>query len=411
MRVGVTRESRAGERRVAATPETVEQLTKLGLEVVVERGAGVESGISDASYKAAGASIAATLELGKLDVLLHVRPLSVATAKALKKGTLTIGLGSPSTELPTVAALAAGNVTSFALELIPRISRAQSMDALSSQALVGGYRAVIEAITRYPRFFPLYMTAAGTIPPAKVLVLGAGVAGLQAIGTAKRLGARVSANDIRAASADEVRSMGGTFINLDLDTAADGTGGYAKELAEDRAQRQRDLLAPHIAASDVLITTAAIPGRAAPLLVTTDMVKGMRAGSVVVDMAAESGGNVEGVIAGKDVDIAVDGGTVTLVGLQDAPSAVASDASRLYAKNVSNLLALMTKDGVVAPDYTDEVVSGACLTRDGDVTHEPTANALAEMKAPAKKAPAKKAPAVKKAPTASKTPTTKKGAK
>lgn len=409
MRVGVTREQRAGERRVAATPETVEQLTTLGLEVVVEKGAGVESGISDAAYKHAGAAIAPTLALGKLDVLLHVRPLSEATAKALRKGAVTIGMASPSTELPTVSALAKAGVTSFALELIPRISRAQSMDALSSQALVGGYRAVIEAIARYPRLFPLYMTAAGTIPPAKVLVLGAGVAGLQAIGTAKRLGARVSANDIRAASADEVRSMGGTFINLDLDAAAEGTGGYAKELAEDRAKRQRELLAPHIASSDVLITTAAIPGRAAPLLVTTDMVKGMRAGSVVIDLAAESGGNVEGVVAGKDTPVTVDGGTVTLVGLKDAPSAIPSDASRLYAKNVANLLALMTADGTVAPDYTDEVVSGACLTRDGTVVHEPTANALAEKRAPAKKAPAKKAPA-KKPATAAKAATTRKGA-
>lgn len=378
MQVGVTRELRAGERRVAATPETVAQLAALGLEIVVEKGAGVESGYSDAAFKDAGASIAAKLPLGKLDVLVHVRPLGTETVKALKKGAVTIGLASPSTELPTVAALAAGHVTSFALELIPRISRAQSMDALSSQALVGGYRAVIEAVSRYPRFFPLYMTAAGTIPPAKVLVLGAGVAGLQAIGTAKRLGARVSANDIRAASADEVRSMGGTFINLDLEAAADGTGGYAKELAEDRAQRQRDLLAPHIAASDVLITTAAIPGRAAPLLVTTDMVKGMRPGSVVVDLAAESGGNVEGVVAGEDVSVTVDGGTVTLVGVKDAPSAIPSDASRLYAKNVANLLALMTADGTVAPDFDDDVIGGACLTRDGRVVHEPTANALAE---------------------------------
>ncbi|MCC6270585.1 MAG: Re/Si-specific NAD(P)(+) transhydrogenase subunit alpha [Microbacteriaceae bacterium] len=400
MQVGVTRELRAGERRVAATPETVAQLVALGLDVLVEKGAGVESGYSDAAYKEAGATIGATLPLGKLDVLVHVRPLSTATVKSLKKGAVTIGLASPSTELPTVSALAAGSVTSFALELIPRISRAQSMDALSSQALVGGYRAIIEALTRYPRFFPLYMTAAGTIPPAKVLVLGAGVAGLQAIGTAKRLGARVSANDIRAASADEVRSMGGTFINLDLETAAEGTGGYAKELAEDRAKRQRDLLAPHIAATDVLITTAAIPGRAAPLLVTTDMVKGMRAGSVVVDLAAESGGNVEGVVAGKDVAVTVDGGTVTLVGLQDAPSAVPSDASRLYAKNVANLLALMTADGTVAPDFTDEVISGACLTRDGNVVHEPTANALAEKKTPT---------ATKKPTPATKAATTKKG--
>ncbi|MEO7148223.1 MAG: NAD(P)(+) transhydrogenase (Re/Si-specific) subunit alpha, partial [Terrimesophilobacter sp.] len=289
-------------------------------------------------------------------------------------------MASPATELPTVAALAEAKVTSFALELIPRISRAQSMDALSSQALVAGYRAVLEAAARYPRFFPLYMTAAGTIPPAKVLVLGAGVAGLQAIGTAKRLGARVSANDIRAASADEVRSMGGTFINLELDTAAEGTGGYAKELAEDRAKRQRDLLAPHVASSDILITTAAIPGRAAPLLVTTDMVAGMRPGSIVIDLAAESGGNVEGVVAGEDVAVPVEGGTVTLVGLKDAPSAIPSDASRLYAKNVANLLALMTTDGEVTPDFTDEVVAGACLTKDGTVVHQPTADALASAK-------------------------------
>jgi NAD(P) transhydrogenase subunit alpha len=391
---------------VAATPETVQQLTALGLEVVVEKGAGEASGYSDAAYKDAGASIAAKLALGGLDVLLHVRPLSPATAKALKKGAVTIGLGSPFSELPTVAALAKAGVTSFALELVPRISRAQSMDALSSQALVGGYRAVLEAAIRYPRFFPLYMTAAGTIPPAKVLVLGAGVAGLQAIGTAKRLGARVSANDIRAASADEVRSMGGTFINLDLDAAAEGTGGYAKELAEGRAQRQRDLLAPHVAAADILITTAAIPGRAAPLLVTKKMVQGMRAGSVVIDLAAESGGNVEGVVAGQDTPVTVEGGTVTLVGLQDAPSAIPSDASRLYAKNVANLLALITADGKVAPDYSDEVVAGACLTRDGDVVHEPTAQALATPAKPA----ARKAPA-KKTTTKATSPTTKKAAK
>lgn len=391
---------------MAATPETVHQLTALGLEVVVEKGAGEASGYSDAAYRDAGATISAKLALGGLDVLLHVRPLAPATAKALKKGAVTIGLASPSSELPTVQALAKAGVTSFALELVPRISRAQSMDALSSQALVGGYRAVLEAAQRYPRFFPLYMTAAGTIPPAKVLVLGAGVAGLQAIGTAKRLGARVSANDIRAASADEVRSMGGTFINLDLDAAAEGTGGYAKELAEDRAQRQRDLLAPHVAAADILITTAAIPGRAAPLLVTKKMVQGMRAGSVVIDLAAESGGNVEGVVAGQDTPVTVEGGTVTLVGLQDAPSAIPSDASRLYAKNVANLLALITADGKVAPDYSDEVVAGACLTRDGDVVHEPTAQALATPAKPA----ARKAPA-KKTTTKATSPTTKKAAK
>lgn len=380
MRVGVTRESRTGECRVAATPETVGQLVALGLHVVVNAGAGVKSGYADAAYKDAGASIAKTLALGTLDVLLHVSPLSPETAKGLKKGAVTIGFASPASELPTVTALEAAGVTAFALELVPRISRAQSMDALSSQALVAGYRAVLEAAVRYPRFFPLYMTAAGTIPPAKVLVLGAGVAGLQAIGTAKRLGARVSANDIRAASADEVKSMGGTFISLDLDAAAEGTGGYAKELAEDRAKRQRELLAPHVAATDILITTAAIPGHAAPLLVTKDMVAGMRAGSVVIDLAAESGGNVEGVVAGKDTEITVADGTVTLVGLQDAASAIPFDASRLYAKNVANLLALMTADGVVTPDFTDEVIAGACLTKEGSVVHEPTAQALGTKK-------------------------------
>ncbi len=381
MQVGVRREQRAGERRVAATPETVQQLTALGLDVVVQSNAGAAAGYGDAAFAAAGASIVSELPAETLDVLLHVRPLEPEAAARLRPGTITIGFASPASELPGVGALAAAGVTSFALELVPRISRAQSMDALSSQSLVSGYRAVLEAALRYPRFFPLYMTAAGTIPPARVLVLGAGVAGLQAIGTAKRLGARVSANDIRAASADEVASMGGTFIHLDLDTrtadaAAEGTGGYARELGQDRAKRQRALLAPHVAAADVLITTAAVPGRAAPLLVTAEMVAGMRAGSVVVDLAAESGGNVEGVIAGRDLQIPVEGGSVTLVGLQDAASAMPSDASRLFAKNVANLLALMTADGKVVPDFDDDVVAGACLTHGGCVVHAATADAL-----------------------------------
>ena len=381
MQVGVRRERRAGERRVAATPETVQQLRALGLDVAVESGAGAEAGYGDAAFAAAGASIVPELTAASLDVLLHVRPLEPETAGRLRPGTITIGFASPGSELPGVGALAAAGVTSFALELVPRISRAQSMDALSSQSLVSGYRAVLEAALRYPRFFPLFMTAAGTIPPARVLILGAGVAGLQAIGTAKRLGARVSANDIRAASADEVASMGGTFIHLDLDArTAEGSGGYARELGEDWAKRQRALLAPHVAAADVLITTAAIPGRAAPLLVTTDMVAGMRAGSVVVDMAAESGGNVEGVLAGRDLQVPVDGGSVTLVGLQDAASAMPSDASRLFAKNVANLLALMTTDANVVPDFDDEVVAGACLTHGGSVRHAATAEALEALK-------------------------------
>ena len=374
MKVGIQRERRIGERRVAATPETVKQLTGLGMTVAIEAGAGEESGYSDDAYRTAGASVEPSIDLASVDVYAHVRPLEPERAAALRRGAITVGLASPASELDTVRALADAGVTSFALELVPRISRAQSMDALSSQALVAGYRAVLEAATRYPRFFPLYMTAAATIPPAKVLVLGAGVAGLQAIGTAKRLGARVSANDIRPASADEVASMGGTFINLELE--AEGAGGYARELSTDSAERQRQLLSPHVAEADILITTAAIPGRAAPLLVTTDMVKGMKPGSVVVDLAAESGGNVEGVVSGQDTLIEVEGGHVTLVGLADAPSTIPADASRLYAKNVANLLALMAVEGRVEPDFEDEVVAGACLTHDGVVRHPQTASAL-----------------------------------
>ncbi len=377
MKVGIARERRAGERRVAATPETVAQLSALGLGVLIETGAGTAASHADQTYTDAGGSVVAELPLEDLDVFLHVRPLSPELVSRLRPGAITVGLASPSTEVPTVVALAEGGVTAFALELIPRISRAQSMDALSSQALVAGYRSVIEAAMRFPRFFPLYMTAAGTIPPARVLVLGAGVAGLQAIGTAKRLGGRVSAYDVRPASADEVTSMGGTFVHLDLD-AIEGAGGYARELSQDRAERQRELLTPHVAAADVLITTAAIPGRPAPLLVTNDMVAGMKPGSVVIDLAAESGGNVEGVIAGQDVAVPTreGGGTVALHGLKDAASAMATDASRLYAKNVANLLALVVKNGQRDLDFADEVVAGACLTHDGIIRHSPTAELL-----------------------------------
>lgn len=378
MRVGIARERRTGERRVAATPETVRQLAGLGLEVLVEHGAGEASGHSDGSYEQGGATVVDELALGDLDVLLHVRPLDPSTPARLRRGAVTVGLASPSTELPTVRALRDAGVTSFALELVPRISRAQSMDALTSQALIAGYRCVLEAAMRLPRFFPLYMTAAGTIPPAKVLVLGAGVAGLQAIGTAKRLGARVSANDVRPASADEVASMGATFVHLDLETA-EAAGGYAKELGADRAALQRQLLAPHVADADVLITTAAIPGKPAPMLVTADMVAAMRPGSVVVDLAAESGGNVEGSVAGQDVVVrtASHDGSVTIVGMKDAASSMPADASRLYAKNVANLLELMTSDGSVAPDFGDVVVMDACLTHAGEVRHPPTIEAIA----------------------------------
>jgi NAD(P) transhydrogenase subunit alpha len=386
MNVTVRTEPEPGERRVAATPDSVRHLVSAGLGVTLQKGAGNAAGYFDAEYVAAGATLVPSIDLAKCEVLLHVRPLSIADVRKLPKTVITVGLASPASNLAVVDELRKRGVTSFALELVPRISRAQSMDALTSQALVSGYRCVLEAAIRLPRFFPLYMTAAGTIPPASVVVLGAGVAGLQAIATAKLLGAKVSAYDVRAASADEVRSMGGTFITLELETA-DGAGGYATELAAGRAKRQQDLLAPYLAQADVIITTAAIPGRPAPRLVTKSMLAGMRPGSVIVDLAAESGGNVEGSTPGKDVEIRLAaGGSVTLVGMKDAPSTMAYDASRLYARNVSNLIALMTVDGRVQPDFADEVVDGACLTRDGTVNHAPTLAALEAESAPKKAA-------------------------
>lgn len=379
MIVGVLKEPIQGEKRVAATPDSVKQLVGTGLKVTVQKGAGVEAGYTDEDYKAAGAAVSPNVDLAKVDVLAHVRPLAPAVIKKLTKGTITVGLFSPASEAEAVKALRDAHISSFALELVPRISRAQSMDALTSQALVAGYRCVLEGAMRLPRFFPLYMTAAGTIPPATVLVLGAGVAGLQAIATAKRLGSKVMAYDVRAASADEVRSMGGTFIELELDAAAEGAGGYAKELAADRVKRQQELLTPYVTGADIIITTAAIPGRPAPRLITATMMKNMRPGSVIIDLAAESGGNVEGSKPGADVFVSVgkSGGQVTLVGMKDVPSSMAYDASRLFAKNISNLVELMTKDKKVTPDFEDEVVAGACLTHAGEVRHEPTAEALA----------------------------------
>ncbi len=378
MQIAIRREPIEGERRVAATPATAAHYVSGGYEVVVERGAGALAGYPDEAYVDAGATLVDRVDLAAADVLAHVRPLDAATVAALRPGAVTVGFAAPAGSLDTVAALAERGVTAFSLELVPRISRAPSMDALTSQALIAGYRCVLEAATRFPRFFPLYMTAAGTIPPAKVLVLGAGVAGLQAIATAKRLGAKVSAYDVRSASADEVRSMGGTFIHLDLDENADAAGGYAKELAADRAARQRELLAPHVHAADIVITTAAIPGRPAPRLITADMLTGMSAGSVIVDLAAESGGNVEGSVAGVDTPVAVAGGAVTIVGMKDPASTMAFDASRLLAQNIAQLIGLMTVDGALTPDFDDEVVAGACLTHDGAVRHEPIAQAVAE---------------------------------
>ena len=358
MRVGVPAERRTGERRVALVPDAVPKLTGVGLDVVVEAGAGRHSFASDDAYREAGAEVVDGDVLADSDVVLTVSPLTVDQARTLRPGTITAGFLPVDAHQELLDICRDRDVLAFAMEQVPRISRAQSMDALSSQALVAGYRAALVAATRLPRFFPLFMTAAGTVAPAKVLVLGAGVAGLQAIATARRLGAVVEAYDVRPASADEVRSMGARFIDLGLE-ALEGAGGYAREMAQERAERQRELLTPYVAASDAVITTAAVPGRPAPLLVTTAMVETMRPGSVVVDLAAESGGNCELSRPGEDVEHR----GVTVWGGRDVPSEMPVHASQLYSRNLVNLLLLMTSGGKVEPDFDDEIVAASCVTR------------------------------------------------
>ncbi|MGN6523326.1 MAG: Re/Si-specific NAD(P)(+) transhydrogenase subunit alpha [Actinomycetes bacterium] len=356
MQVGVPREVRPGERRVALVPDAVSRLVSAGLDVAVERGAGQHVYVSDTDYADAGATRVDDA-LTTSDVVLHVSPPTLDQVGRLREGATTLGFLSPSTNAELLSALERRRVRALAVELVPRISRAQSMDALSSQALVSGYRCALVAAERLPRFFPLYMTAAGTVPPAKVLVLGAGVAGLQAIATAKRLGAVVEAYDVRPSSADEVRSMGATFVDLGLD-ALEGSGGYAREMTQDRARRQQELLAPFVAASDALITTAAVPGRPAPRLVTAEMVRGMKPGSVVVDLAADTGGNVEGSVHGEQVWV----DDVLIWGGRDVPSQLPVHASALYARNLVNLLALMTTNGAVDPTVDDEIIQAALVT-------------------------------------------------
>jgi len=369
VKIAVARDTREGETRVALVPELVGKLTGLGYRVAVQPAAGEGALHSDQEYADAGAEVS---EDALLDAALvvSVNPLDPVTVRGLTPGTATMSFLPVNQSLDLVADLRDGGITSFAMELVPRISRAQSMDALSSQALVAGYRCAIVAAGLLRSFFPLNMTAAGTVPPAQVVVLGAGVAGLQAIATAKRLGAVVKAYDVRAAAAEEIRSMGAVAIELELETL-EGAGGYAREMTEERAQRQRELLAPYIAGADALITTAAVPGRTAPVLVTHDMVEQMGPGSVVVDLAAESGGNVEGSVPGRVVRI----GHAQVWGGANVPGQMPGPASRLYAQNIVNLVTLMTvtsDDGAAfAPDFDDEIVAGACVTHDGTVRHEP----------------------------------------
>ena len=367
MRIAVAKEIRSGEARVALVPDIISKLTKAGLEVVIEAGAGVASGFPDSEFSAAGAIVKSGNVISDADVIASVTALTPDQMKSLKKGALTISFLSPTTSVDSIDAAASAGVTALSLELVPRISRAQSMDALTSQALCAGYRASLVAAELSPRFFPLLMTAAGTVTPAQVVILGAGVAGLQAIATAKRLGAVVSAYDVRPSSADEVKSMGAKFITLELE-ALEGAGGYAREMTEERAAKQRELLTPYLAAADVLITTAAVPGRPAPRLVTSAMVFAMKSGAVIVDLAAETGGNVEGSKPGETITTS---NGVVIWGGKDVPSQLPYHASMLFSRNVVNLLLLMTKSvdskptGDVIPDFSDEIIDSATLTHGG----------------------------------------------
>ena len=367
MRVAVPREIRDGEKRVALVPDIINKLTKLGYEVVVESGAGAHAQATDELFTAAGATVKSGNVISDADVILSVTSLTPAQIGTLKKGAVTISFLSPVTATDSIDAAVKAGVTAFSLELVPRISRAQSMDALTSQALCAGYRAALVGAELSPRFFPMLMTAAGTVTPAQVLVLGAGVAGLQAIATARRLGAVVSAYDVRPSSADEVKSMGATFIDLELE-ALEGAGGYAREMTEERAAKQRELLTPYIAKSHVVITTAAVPGRAAPRLMTAAMIDAMEAGTIIVDLAAETGGNAE---SSKPGEIVTTAKGVQIWGGKDVPSQLPFHASSLYSRNVVNLLTLMTtpaKDGekvALNIDFTDEIIDKAALTHAG----------------------------------------------
>ena len=375
MKLAIAKERRANESRVAATPDTVKRLKGLGLDIVVEAGAGAGASISDEAYAAAGASIApdAAAAVQDADIVLKVsRPMTSAEGtdevQAMKRGAVLVAMLDPYRNRDLVKALAAQGVTAFAMELVPRITRAQSMDVLSSQANLAGYKAVLDATSEFGRAFPMMMTAAGTIAPAKVFVMGAGVAGLQAIATARRLGAVVSATDVRPAAKEQVESLGASFVMVESEETkqAETSGGYAKEMSEDYKRKQAALVAEHIKKQDVVICTALIPGRPAPKLVSADMVRSMKPGSVIVDLAVENGGNCELAEAGK----VVDANGVKIIGWTNVPGRIAVDATALYARNLFNFLGIIVaKDGTLKIDPEDEIIKGSLLTRDGRVVH------------------------------------------
>ncbi|MGA3151275.1 MAG: Re/Si-specific NAD(P)(+) transhydrogenase subunit alpha [Streptosporangiaceae bacterium] len=390
MKVAVVKEAAAGERRVALVPDAVRKLRAAGVDVLVETGAGAGAWLSDDSFADAGASIVSRDEALSADVVLLVGKPDSETITKLRRGQALIGLLAPLTDPDLAARLAAAGVTAISMDMIPRtLPRAQPMDALSSQANIGGYKAALIAADAYGRFFPMLITAAGTARPARVLVLGTGVAGLQAIGTARRLGALVSAYDVRPETRTEVESLGGTFIELKSVGSASGEGGYARALTEEERQAQQDELAGHIARHDVVITTAQVPGRRPPLLVTADALKAMAAGSVVVDMgASDLGGNVAGSLPGETI---VEGG-VTIIGPANLPSTMPSAASAMYARNISALLLNMIKDGALAIDRSDELHAGVLITHEGQVVHPALAGSDSASASSAASAPAETAP-------------------
>ena len=368
MRVGVPKETAPGERRVAVVPDVARRLVAAGHELVVESGAGLAAGVADDALAQAGATVALADEVWAADVVAKVAAPDESEIGRLTGDSVLIGFLGPLTNGPGVRAIATSGATSFAMEAIPRISRAQSMDALSSQATVAGYRAVLIASQELGRFFPMLMTAAGTIPPAQVLVLGAGVAGLQAIATSRRLGAVVTAFDIRSAVKEQIESLGAKFFEVEGLGDAEAAGGYARELTPEEQEAQRRALTVQMGKSDVIITTALVPGRPAPKLVSAEAVGGMKPGAVIVDLAGEAGGNCE--LARPGETYVTDNG-VTIATPLNVPSSMAEHASQLYGRNVLSLLELMTgEEGALALNFDDEVIAGACITRGGEIVHE-----------------------------------------
>lgn len=367
MKLLVVKENKPGEKRVAVVPQVIAKLTKLGFEVLVESGAGNSSLETDESYSAQGAKIINSLDtaLSEAAVVVSVNPLDNSQINKLSPGALLVSFAQVKRDLTSLKACQEKKVSLLSFDFLPRISRAQAADALTSQATVAGYHSMLKAAALSQRMFPLVMTASGTIRPAKILVLGAGVAGLQVMSVAKKLGAVVSGYDVRVASKDEVKSVGASFIELDL-PPLEGQGGYARELNEERARLQQELLTPYVSASDVLVTTAAVPGRPAPRLVTKQMVETMRPGSVVADMAAESGGNVEGSVPGEIVEI----NGVKIWGGANIPSQMSPDASFLYSGNVVSLLSFCVKEEKLTLDLNDEVIKGSALLINGEITNE-----------------------------------------